>query len=263
MALINLDFIIREDEATYRARKGCLTSHALADFRKCPLLYRKKQQGLITEEDTTAYLIGRALHTLVLEGREIFSATYAIGGPINPRTGEVYGSATKAFAEWAAVQGKPVLTSAQAQLIEQMAASVQQHTVARDLLTGGIAEGVVRIAYCGRMCQGRIDYIEPSSIIDLKSCDDLSYFEADARRFGYMHQLAFYRALVAAATGHKLPIFIIAIEKKEPYRCGVWLADKDSLDCAQRENEAAIGRLEQCEANDYWPTGYEDIRVLE
>ena len=58
--------------------------------RKCPALYHKKKLGLIEDEDRPAYLIGRALHTLALEGRERFEAEYAVGGPINPKTGEVY-----------------------------------------------------------------------------------------------------------------------------------------------------------------------------
>ena len=42
---------------------------------------------------------GRAAHTLILEGRERFLAEYAIGGPINEKTGQPYGTTTKAFAE--------------------------------------------------------------------------------------------------------------------------------------------------------------------
>ena len=43
-----------------------------------------------------------------------------------------------------------------------------------------------------------------------------------------------------------------AVEKKEPYRCGVWQVAEDSLASAQRENEAAIGRLLRCEETGIW-----------
>ena len=156
-------FLILEPAAVYHAKaKEHLTSHALGDFRRCPLLYRKKKLGLIADEDRPAYLIGRAVHTLVLEGRERFEAEYTVGGPINPRTGEIYGSTTKAFAEWAAAQGKAVLTVAQFDLVENMADGVRQNGIARDLLSEGIAEGVVRREYRGIPAQIRMDSYAPT-----------------------------------------------------------------------------------------------------
>ena len=79
----------------------------MADFCRSPLLYHRKQIGLIADEDRPAYLLGRAAHTLILEGRPRFDEQYAVGGPVNPKTGNVYGSNTKAFAHWAKAQGKP------------------------------------------------------------------------------------------------------------------------------------------------------------
>jgi len=100
--LTGIDFLVRESEAEYRRRAEThLTSHALADFRKCPLLYWKKKQGLIPDEDRPAYLVGRAAHKLILEGIEAFEGAYAVGGPINPNSGRPYGPRTKAYAEWA------------------------------------------------------------------------------------------------------------------------------------------------------------------
>ena len=108
----DLGSVIREPEAVYRQKANAyLTSHGLGDFKKCPLLFHKKRQGLIEDEDRPAYLVGRATHTLVLEGRERFDVEYAVGGPINPSTGTPYGPTTKAFAEWAASCGKQVLAA--------------------------------------------------------------------------------------------------------------------------------------------------------
>jgi len=264
-ANLGIDFLFHEPADIYHARaREFLTSHQLADFRRCPLLYRKKKLGLIEDEDRPAYLLGRALHTLVLEGREAFEREYAVGGPVNPKTGELFGASPKAFAEWAAAQGKPVLTLAQFDLIEKMADGVRQNGLARDLLSNGIAEGVVRHDYCKLPCQARLDWFAPHrGIVDLKTCDDLTWFEADARRYGYVHQVAFYRALLAEASGLQQPVHFIAVEKKEPYRCGVWLVHGDTLAQAQKENEAAIERLKRCMATDTWPTGYEECRVFD
>jgi len=258
-------FLIRETDAEYHEKsKTYLTSHALADFRKCPLLFWKRKQGLIPDEDRPAYLLGRAAHVLILEGVEKFEAEYAVGGPINPSTGKPYGPQTKAYAEWAAAQGKAVLTDEQYGLIASMAASVAAHPVAAEILADGIPEGVVRVEYCGLPCQARLDFFNPErGIVDLKTCDDLTWFEADARRFGYANQFSFYQALVAHVTGELFPVHAVAVEKKEPYRCGVWLMDDQVLAHAGRENEAAIKRLKTCELSGAWPTGYEERRVFD
>ncbi|NLE54115.1 MAG: hypothetical protein GX617_04180 [Lentisphaerae bacterium] len=58
-------------------------------------------------------------------------------------------------------------------------------------------------------------------LVDLKTCDSLRYFENDCRRYGYIHQLAFYRAVIRQASGETLPVHIIAVEKNEPYTAGV------------------------------------------
>jgi len=165
-------FLIRESAEVYQAQRAeYLTSHQLADFRRSPLLYRKKKLGLIEEEDRPAFLVGRALHTLVLEGRDAFEEQYAVGGPVNPKTGELYGSNTKAFAEWAAEQGKPVLTVQQYDLVERMAEGIRSHGLAKDLLSEGIPEGVVRAEYCQTPCQIRMDWFDPQrGIVDLRAC---------------------------------------------------------------------------------------------
>ena len=217
------------------------------------------------DTESASYLIGRAAHVRILEGRDAFEAAFALGGPINEKTGKPFGTATKAFAEWAAIQGKPVLAHDQVDLVEQMASGVAMNDEAVALLLYGRAEGVVRTEYCGTPCQIRIDWLHPHrGIVDFKTCDDLTWFEADARRYGYHRQVAFYRAVLAQALGDTLvPVHLIAVEKKEPFRCGVWRVGDDTLARAQRENEAAIRRLLICRERDEWPTGYEEIRVLD
>lgn len=87
----------------HQDRQSFLTSHALGDFRTCPLLYHKKMTGAIEPTDTAAYQTGRALHTLILEGRAKFDEEYLISsGPTNPKTGEPFGKLTKAYKEWLA-----------------------------------------------------------------------------------------------------------------------------------------------------------------
>ncbi len=264
---LNIDIGVLKNEPAdeYHAKADhYLSSHRLADFIRCPWLYRKKLVGLIPDADSAAYLVGRASHTRILEGVEVFKAVYAFGGPINEKTGKPYGAATKAYADWAAAQGKPVLSQEQVDLIEQMAAGVAMNDEAVGLLSRGRAEGVLRADYCGTPCQIRIDWLNPRrGIVDLKTCDDLTWFEADARRYGYHRQAAFYQAVLAEAIGKDVPVHLVAVEKREPFRCGVWAFGEATLEQARIENEHAIRHLLACRALDDWPTGYEEVRVLE
>jgi hypothetical protein len=257
--------LIVEPDEVYRSKAAThLTSHRLADFRRNPLLFHKKELGLVRDEDRPAYQIGRAAHTLILEGREVFEKRYAVGGPVNPKTGEVFGERTKAYAEWADAQGKPVLTTEQSVLVESMAASVRAHKHAAELLADGVAEGVVRAEYGGMACQSRIDWVHPErGIVDLKTCDNLDWLEMDAKSYGYAHQFAFYRSVLALIAGVVAPVFIIAVEKREPFRTGVWVMGQNVLALAQKENETAMSRLAKCRETDSWPTGYENIRTFD
>ena len=259
------DVLLREPPELYHARASeYLSSHRLSAFRDCPLLYRKWQLGEIANEDRPAYALGRAAHTLILEGRQVFEDQYAVGGPINPKTGAPFGAGTKAFAEWAQQIGKDVLSEDQAQLVERMNDSVRSHPLGSQLLASGVPEGVLRAECQGLPCQVRLDWIAPDyGLVDLKTSDNLTWFETDARRFHYLHQLAFYRGIVAAVTGVVLPVYLIAIEKREPFRCGVWLVGQDVLGAAQRENEEAMRRLRHCIATGEWPTGYEALRTFD
>jgi hypothetical protein len=257
--------LMREPDEVYRQMaKEYLSSHQLGDFRKCPALYQKKKLGLLPDEDRPAYLLGRAVHTLVLEGHKTFGQVFAVGGPVNPRTGKPFGAATQAYQEWAAAQGRPVITDDQYALITNIAAGITAHVCASGLLSAGVPEGVVRADYCGKNCQIRVDWLNPiAGIVDLKTCDDLTWFESDAKRYGYAHQLAFYQCVLELMLGEKLPVHMIAVEKKDPFRCGVWQISDQTLAHCQHENEAAIERLKACELNGYFPTGYEECRVFD
>lgn len=264
---LDLNFLIREPADVYHAKsRDLLTSHALKDFRRCPLVYRKQELGLTTERDKTAYLIGRATHALVLEGRLRYEREFIIGGPINPSTGKPYDTRTKTYQQWVARQTKPVLSDAQGAMVEQMAAAVHAHGVASMLLADGVAEGVVRARYGDIACQARIDWVHPDAnigIVDLKTCKHLDEFEHAVRALNYVYQVAFYRALVAIVSGRVLPVHIVAVEKNEPFRCGVWHVLPSVLDEAQRQNEAAMRELGHCRATGNWFTRYEELRVID
>ena len=64
--------------------------------------------------------------------------------------------------------------------------------------------------------------------------------------------MAFYQAVLAQVVCRSVPVHIVAVEKKEPFRCGVWRVSDDTLAIARGDNEAAIARLLVARESDTW-----------
>ena len=268
---------IDAEEYHQAARDGkYLSSHLLGDFRRAPKLYRMKMSGEIEPTESAALTMGRAVHSLILEGRSVFEKEFMVSdGPVNPKTGEPFGRLTKAYREWAAAQDKCVVTGQEFSLMAKMQQSVWTHPVAMELLDEGIAEQTVRTYYCGEPCQVRMDWFRSEYegrpvICDLKTCENIDWFESDARRYGYPHQAAFYRSVLLEAWRDferhdigEVDCYLIAVEKREPYRCGVWKFTNAILEASARENERAIVELQECRSLNRWPTRLEDLRILD
>ena len=265
-----------EPEAVYHAQAGkYLSSHLLGTFSQCPALYHLMATKKYTRPDKDYYIIGRALHCLVLEGLEEYKARYIANSPINLKTGKPYGSMTNVYGQWAEGQramGLEIITPSQQDLVLQMAITVNEHKeIARILQEAPLREKVMRTKYCEIECQIRMDALgEGVGIVDLKTCDRLNRLPYAARDYNYYGQLAFYRAVLGAADivpwakemGLPIDVYLIAVEKQFPHRCGIWHVDKASLDEAQEDNEQLIKELKECQASNTWPTRYEDMRYL-
>lgn len=246
------------------------TSHRLNLFRRCPALYIKHVRGEIVEGDTAAFQLGRAVHTLVLEGVDKFADEYLVSdGPANPKTGKPYGRDAKAYKEWAAAQTRPVIGCEDFETMRKLAEAVHAHEAAADILSGGFAETTVRATWDGEPVQARLDWFDPERgiIADLKTCADVDRFQYDIRDFGYVTQMAFYkRALeLAGYEGDELRACLIAVEKKEPYRVavvelyGMTLDEGNNAEASKYGvgNNIVMAELLECRARDVWPTRYE------
>lgn len=248
------------------------TSHRLNLFRKCPALYRKHITGEIVDGDTAAFQTGRAAHCLVIEGAEKFGAEYIVAdGPENPRTGKPYGRETLKFREWAEAQEKPVIGTEEYALMQKFSDAVHAHPVAADILSAGFAEGTIRTVWAGEPVQARLDWFDPARgiIADLKTCADVDRFGFDIRDFGYVTQLAFYKRVLELAgyDGPAIRAYLIAVEKKEPYRVAVvelyamTLEDGNTSEISKFGvgNDLVLRELIDCRAHDTWPTRYEKV----
>ena len=192
----------KEGDYNFRSKIGeVMSSGMLKKFRDCPYHYHQVVTGQVKEKDSTAYRFGRAVHKIVLEGVTAFNKAFAVGGPVNPKTGKNFGVGTQAHDAWLAEKGysrEQVITEEEADVLVKMYKMTRAHPLAASFLDFGWPELVVRADLFGVPCQIRMDWLTHDAagnfaIIDLKTTADLTYFESDARRYGYFHQLAFYR----------------------------------------------------------------------
>lgn len=262
-------------------RNEYTTSHRLNLFRKCPALYKKTIDGAIVEGDTAAFMLGRATHSYILENRKFANEYIISDGPVNEKTGKPYGKTTSAYCEWAKAQGKFVVSTAERELMDKMLWAIWCNPIARNLVyrgsdfsVDGIAEGTIRTVWNGEPVQARLDLYNPEAnyVIDLKTCADIDRFRYDVRDYGYVEQMAFYAHLVELCTNSRPTAYLVAVEKKEPFRvavvqiCDITLNDANHNHLGgekwRDDNDAMIAELQHCrEAND-WPTRYERIITI-
>jgi hypothetical protein len=257
-------FLTQETAEVYHAcLADCLASRHLTEFRRDAYLYHKNSVRPEPNDDPVKVENGDALRVLVLEGPEQLKARYAIGGPVDA-TGKPCGRYSREFEKWAAAQDRPVISHEQMQLVETLHDSVRGHRLAGELLSCGVAGGVVRTIYHRLACQGRIEWLNPrAGLVGLHTTGNLGWFDYEAKASGHVHDMAFLRALVLHVTGAVLPTFLIAVEDRWPHRCGIWAVGKGVLEAAQKENEQAMERLAACRQLNRWPTGFEKLRTID
>ncbi len=241
-----------------------VSSTMLREFRLCPAQYRDIVAQKVERQDTDAFRFGRALHVLLLEGETVFRSRYAIGGPYNERTGRSYSPDSKAFDQWLEENGflkRQVVTDSEFAVMQRMVSSARAHEEIARLLSEGWPELSARSVIEDIQCQARLDWLRSDAVaVDVKTTSDIGRFESDARRFGYLHQFAFYRDVCRAAGAGEIDMIAAVVEKKAPFRSGVWHFSADTLEPYAVENRTALRTLACCRETNAWPTGYERLR---
>jgi len=216
--------------------------------------------------ESDALMLGQAAHKAILEP-DNFDDYYAVGGPINERTGNPYGTETKAFAEWADAQGKPVLSIEQRDYALCLRDAVWAHKTAKMLLTNAAIEVSMQWhdAQTALLCKGRPDAINKGIIIDIKTsrCANVGPFGRDAYRYGYHMQAAFYHDGAEAVSNSQVGEFVfIVVEKEPPYLISIFQIEKDEMELGRFAYRICLQQIAGAMKNDRWP-GYDpDILPL-
>lgn len=266
--------MIRETNEEYHAN-AAISHSKLETFRRRPALYHRKYvlKTITAEAPSTAFRIGSAAHTLVLE-RDKFGSRYAIKPEtIDRRTKD--GKA--AWAEFEAANvGKTIIEKDEVEQLNQMADAVWANPLAEQLFAAGHAELSWRTS--GSMpLQCRTDWFSSEGcalsngrpyIVDLKTVESLNVgdygsFERSVFNFGYHRQAGFYLPLVSELLGRAVyDFFFVAVEKVEPFGVAVYRLSDEAVTLGQDETIKDLRWLKGCMAENEWPNIEPEIRHL-
>lgn len=261
------DFIFETADVYHGKAVDYLSSHQLMRYEDSPALYAYRLEH--PQEDTTAFRFGRACHSYILEGQDVFDAEYIVAndpdsGAFNKTTKKPYGYDTQAWKKWEKTQGKTGITETDFETVKAMGEAVKNHQFAAELLADGFPEAVLRETYCGTPCQIRIDWTNNvrETVVDLKTISDITRFENQFRNFRYANQMAFYAGVWMAKFGSLPSVSMIAVETAAPYRVGVWTLTPATLKDAKLFNETTIPKFITSKQSGIYPTNYENERTI-
>ena len=215
--------------------------------------------------ETPALRIGKAVHSLALEGRPAFDRAFTVAPECDRRT-----NAGKAL--WgefvAASEGKTVLTAAESEQVAGMAAGILAHPLAPALLADGTPE--LSLIWddpeTGCPCKGRADLarLEAGAILDLKTTLDASpaAFARAVLNYGYATQAAAYLTGAAALGADVTDFIIVAVEKSAPFAVGIYRMSDAALELGRRRWREACALYAQCLESGRWPGYPETITEL-
>lgn len=227
----------------YRAIEAVNFS-TLKAIHKSPAHYRHALMA--PRQDTTRLLLGRAVHTAVLEP-DRFPLDYVVFDG-SRRAG-------KAWDEFCEINdGKGVLKAEEYRLCLAIRDSVRSHPRASRLLVDGEAETTHtwRDEVTGIDCKCRMDWLAPGHLADLKTAasTDPWEFAASSARYLYHCQHAFYEMAVPECD---LEHYTIAVEMEPPHDVAVFHLPEWVMDEGRLLVREWLDRLAWCRERDQWP----------
>ncbi len=273
-----------------------ITNTKLKLFRRSPLLFHRvyNEKSYIIPT-TRAMVMGRAIDTLLFDGREEFAKQYTTApetyenddGDVKPWHGSA--NYCKAWARMQAILGKDVLNLTETRSLEWMLNAVRSHPLASALLSQGEAQVTFRSVNetYGMEIQVRPDWFSDKPIIsvdlgldtagdpyicDLKSVVDfdkvISVLDPLNPRNGEpvyrlgMHRQAGMAQWVVAQDVGRTAHFLIFIERQQPYRVGVVILNGEYLDLGYEDTQADLRRLKSCQVANKWPGSVDRLITL-
>ena len=214
--------------------------------------------------DTPALRLGRAIHSIVLEGRAQFDKEFAITPSDIDRRTKAGKEAYATFLESA--KDKSVLSPDEAETARNVADAVIQSPLGQDIfIDNGRAELSIQWndPDTGLLCKARIDWAASNALVDLKTAADASpkAFLKDIVNYGYHQQAAHYANGWRVLTGDLLPFQFLAVEKSEPFGVALYELSDEFMSMGHEKNVYLMRKYQEAEELGLWSESYQQEPV--
>lgn len=207
-------------------------------------------------EETRALRIGTAIHRALLEP-ERFASEYVAEPDVDGRTKD--GKAAKAAFRASLAPTSVVIDADEHALVVRCAENASAHPAVRDLLRGGHAEETLTWHdQSGIACKGRVDYLAPGYLLDIKSTRAETLLQLGREIAGrlYHGQLAFYLdGAVASKRVDALAsqVFVVAVQTVEPFDVMPVRIMPEDIERGRSLYRSLLRQYAECQAANYWP----------
>jgi exodeoxyribonuclease VIII len=225
-----------------------------------------RQQIDFPQPESDAFRLGRALHCRILTP-DRFASAYTTMPKVDRRTKEGKEAYAKALDDAA---GREILDEEAMRTVDGMASAVLASSGAAEAL--GIAtsrETVMTAEIDGEPCKCRVDAFSMSGLLlDIKTTTSAAprAFARSVVDYGYLLQMAFYRAVMIR---NGIPLgktVIIAVEKAAPFGVAVYEVSESDIDFAFRAVPSLVARYALCQRSGFWygyPSDPQPLRMPE
>jgi len=203
-----------------------------ADFLHSPWLYYKKVTGLAPMDE--ADFLESAFKCRVLLGRDRYEQTFF--GNMLPN---------------------------QTDLIENMASGIAMNDAAIDVILYGMGNPFSQTNRKGVHCVANADWLHPTEgATYIITCDDIRNAAEEITKRMIPAKAGFFRNISFDSCGVMLDVWVIAVEKKEPYTCGIWKLS-DTLLCSESKLvDDTLAKVYDNFDSGFWGTMYDHVRVF-
>jgi hypothetical protein len=230
-----------------------IRSGDLRAIRQSPRHYRLREA-----HDSDGMRVGRIVHDVVA-GADLESCCSVWRGGV--RRG-------KQWESFVAAESEPIITETQEQSIRCMVNALQEHDVARELLSRPARkELVVTWEHDGLPCKARLDSLTDNGVIlelktDGKGIDERRFAQRMVE-LGYHLQFAWYQYGLVSAQGLIAPVTVVAVEQHWPHDVAVYDLGEDTIQAGLDECKEALSALKFCEKTGHWPGAHPGRTTIE
>jgi hypothetical protein len=219
-----------------------------------------------SHKESDAMRLGSLAHMMLFEPHLVASST--IPPPINERTKAPYGSETKAWAEYVALNpGKLIVTPDEWVLSNAMVKAIRANTkIAPILSAASHTEVVIIFDRQGVRCKAKVDALVPGLMVcDLKTTLDASdrRFVAKVQQLYYYTQAAFYLMAVESLGMKGMDFLFACVESDKPHGTAAYIMGRAFRQIGRERVDFWLSKVAQCEASNEWPCYPDELIELE